>query len=120
MRRDKLAGQRFGHWTAIARDVSTKSGAARWACRCDCGGAAIVRADSLKSGSSQSCGKCDHGEELPRGVLMAMDLRRIAWKQKLAAAVDERLQGLARIDRRRELERIAAEVAQVRRQAAAR
>jgi hypothetical protein len=116
MKRTNLTGQRFGSWTAIIRDNSTKRGAARWSCRCDCGGAATVRADVLKSGASQSCGMCDvrRDLDLPRGALLARDLGRIERKQKLAAAIGQRLQGLGKAERLNELKRMAAEVAQAR------
>jgi hypothetical protein len=113
MRRDNLTGQRFAHWTVIARDNSTKRGAARWACTCDCGGAAVVRADALKSGASQCCGKCDfRQDDLPRGVMLARDLRQIERKRALTTAIHKRLQGLSKAERLRELERMVAQVRQ--------
>jgi hypothetical protein len=49
-------GKRFGSLVALARAPS-KSGAARWHCRCEaCGGNAVVRADNLRSGRTTTCG----------------------------------------------------------------
>jgi hypothetical protein len=53
-----MLGRRFGRLVVVALATSTKSGAARWICRCDCDGRArtIVRGDSLRQGATQSCG----------------------------------------------------------------
>ena len=56
---NNLAGQRFGRLTALERAGRDKHGKALWHCSCDCGGALIVRASSLKSGATSSCG-CKH------------------------------------------------------------
>ena len=61
-----LAGQKFGHLTAIERVESDKYGHARWKCKCDCLNQTelIVFADNLRRGHTRSCG-CDrrsHGE----------------------------------------------------------
>jgi hypothetical protein len=72
-----MLSQRFGRLTVIAAARSDKRGAARWLCRCDCGGKdrllvsrvaaggrvlisedgiTIVRGDSLRRGVTTSCG----------------------------------------------------------------
>jgi hypothetical protein len=53
-----MLGLKFGRLTVVARAPSTKNGAGRWVCGCDCDAKArkIVRGDSLRSGSTQSCG----------------------------------------------------------------
>jgi len=51
-----LAGQRFGHLTAIERAESAIDGHAQWRVRCDCGKEKIVRGNHLTSGKIQSCG----------------------------------------------------------------
>jgi hypothetical protein len=56
----------------------------------------------------------------PRGWGLARDLKRIERKRALTAAIDKRLQGLTGIDRRRELERLAADAEATRARLAAR
>jgi hypothetical protein len=55
---EDMLGLKFGRLTVLAMAKSSKSGAARWVCRCDCDAKArkIVRGDSLRSGATQSCG----------------------------------------------------------------
>jgi hypothetical protein len=69
-----MLGQRFGRLTVVGQAGSDKRGAARWICRCDCGGQGreativhgyslrpgntIVRGDSLRRGSTTSCREC--------------------------------------------------------------
>jgi hypothetical protein len=119
MKRNDLTGQRFGSWTVVIRADNSERGATRWACRCACGGAGIIRADALKSGSSQCCGACDHRhrEDLPRGDGLAKDLAHIERKHALRAAIAKRLQGFSKDERIAELKRIAAQVDQARRAA---
>lgn len=58
--RKDISGQRFGMLTVLElSDVRTfPSGQkeSRWACRCDCGGSAIVSGRVLKRGTANSCG----------------------------------------------------------------
>lgn len=55
--REDLTGKRFGRWTVMElHPVRSKSGRARWVCRCDCGNQGVVEALNLKQGGSNSCG----------------------------------------------------------------
>jgi hypothetical protein len=112
VKRSDLNGQRFGHWTVIARANSTKHGATQWGCRCDCGGAAEVRADALKIGASTCCGACDNRGF--RDTMLARDLRHIEWKRKLRAAIAKRVQGLTRTERLAVLTDLARQAAEAR------
>jgi hypothetical protein len=51
-----ITGQRFGRWTVLHQVLGSQTGSARWACRCDCGTEAAVRAQTLRDGASTSCG----------------------------------------------------------------
>lgn len=51
-----LTGQKFGRLTVIERADSTKHGAARWLCKCDCGNDTVVIGDELRKGATRSCG----------------------------------------------------------------
>lgn len=51
-----LTGKTFGRLTVIERAESTKHGAARWRCKCDCGNEKIVIGDELRKGNTKSCG----------------------------------------------------------------
>jgi hypothetical protein len=53
-----LAGWRSGALTALARVENDSIGKAQWVCRCDCGGAHIVRADNLKAKRVTRCLTC--------------------------------------------------------------
>ena len=50
-----LTGKRFGRLVVLSRQENTKSGKAKWLCKCDCGNTTIVTSDSLKSGHTSSC-----------------------------------------------------------------
>lgn len=53
-----LTGQKFGHWTVLAR-APNRGRALRWSCKCElCGRILDVAGTSLKSGTSLSCRKC--------------------------------------------------------------
>lgn len=55
--RQDLTGQRFGRLTVISLDpIRSKSGRARWFCKCDCGGQCVSEALNLRQGSTNSCG----------------------------------------------------------------
>ena len=56
MRYEDLTGQKFGAWTVIKRMPSSKSGATKWLCKCDCGTEKEVFASNLKRGLTVSCG----------------------------------------------------------------
>ena len=47
-----LTGQTFGRLTVVGRGEGTGA----WKCRCECGGEATVRGNSLLSGNTRSCG----------------------------------------------------------------
>lgn len=51
-----IAGQRFGHLTAIRPSEERQHGHVVWECRCDCGNTVFLRRGRLIEGSSISCG----------------------------------------------------------------
>ena len=53
-----IAGQRFGHLTAIRPllEYKTTSSGRMWECQCDCGNIINTRIHNLTDGSTQSCG----------------------------------------------------------------
>lgn len=51
-----ITGERFGCLTVIRRDGVTKSGAAAWLCKCDCGQYTIAAGNHLRQGLVKSCG----------------------------------------------------------------
>lgn len=51
-----LCGLRFGRLVAIKRVENSKSGKAKWLCRCDCGNEKIIFATNLVRGLTHSCG----------------------------------------------------------------
>lgn len=59
-RRKDLLGKRFGHLVVIREDEykSTKSRAAHWICRCDCGKVIRCRSDNLTTGHTTQCSIC--------------------------------------------------------------
>lgn len=55
----KLAGQRFGHWTAIERVGKNEKQHAIWLCRCDCGAEEVKTAGDLaRRGENAACPEC--------------------------------------------------------------
>lgn len=60
-----LAGMRFGRLIVLARVDNDAHGRAQWVCRCDCGGAHIVRMDNLKSGRVTHCLTCERARREP-------------------------------------------------------
>ena len=58
-----LSGRRFGRLIA-----EVYVGKARWRCRCDCGGSAIVISSHLKSGHTISCGCKRHETTTKHGM----------------------------------------------------
>lgn len=52
-----ITGRRFGSLTAV-RPVPIPGQRTRWECACDCGGAIVTRAASLKNGSAWRCRDC--------------------------------------------------------------
>ena len=51
-----LTGEKFGRLTVIERAGSTKHGAAKWRCVCQCGNETIVIGDELRKHNTTSCG----------------------------------------------------------------
>lgn len=51
-----LTGQRFGRLVVIERSANSKSGKAKWLCKCDCGNDIVVFATNLVRGLTHSCG----------------------------------------------------------------
>jgi hypothetical protein len=75
-----IAGQRFGHWTVIARHSErrrhghyARTVPALWLCRCDCGTERIVRGSHLRSGATTSCGCAQR--QLARGLLTKLNTK---------------------------------------------
>jgi hypothetical protein len=52
-----LAGKKFGIWTAIQPERTTKRGV-YWLCQCECGNQKVVLATELNRGKHSSCNKC--------------------------------------------------------------
>jgi hypothetical protein len=50
-----LTGRRFGRLVVLGRAPSSDC-RTRWACRCDCGGRAVIRTDALRNKSRTTCG----------------------------------------------------------------
>jgi hypothetical protein len=65
-----LTGWRSGALVALTRVDNDSFGKAQWACKCDCGGAHIVRASHLASGRVTHCLACN---------LETNELRLDAW-----------------------------------------
>lgn len=62
-----LVGQRFSKLTVIKRaEKNSKSGNARWVCRCDCGKYSTVIGSHLLSGKTTSCG-CNRYSKTAKG-----------------------------------------------------
>ena len=51
-----MLGQRVGRLVVVARAENGDHGAARWRCRCDCGGETVTYGKSLRRGVVNSCG----------------------------------------------------------------
>ena len=51
-----LTGLKFGKLSVIERAGSTKHGAVKWRCVCECGNETIVIGDELRKGNTRSCG----------------------------------------------------------------
>jgi hypothetical protein len=50
-----ITGQRFGKLVAVCRAGNTKSGAALWRLRCDCGGETFAHTGELRAGKRKAC-----------------------------------------------------------------
>ena len=53
-----FTGKNFGKWTVLYRTSSSRNGATRWMCRCDCGVEKDVYGSHLSYGKSNGCLKC--------------------------------------------------------------
>lgn len=52
-----LTGMRFGHLTAMSRDLTHRTNnKVSWICKCDCGAIKTIASNSLRTGNSKSCG----------------------------------------------------------------
>ena len=51
-----LKGQRFDRLIVISRAENSKTGKARWICKCDCGNETVVSGDALRNKNTRSCG----------------------------------------------------------------
>lgn len=51
-----LKGHKFGRLTVLERAGSTKHGAAKWLCKCECGNEKVVNGEELRKGNVSSCG----------------------------------------------------------------
>ena len=49
-------GQRYNNLVVISRSENSRTGKARWLCRCDCGKEVVKFGDGLGSGIAKSCG----------------------------------------------------------------
>ena len=66
-----LTGKQFGRLTAVEKlPPHGKNSALMWACKCECGGTAIVRGTDLTNGHTMSCGCYRKMQKaVPRGQL---------------------------------------------------
>jgi hypothetical protein len=71
---ENLAGKRFGRWSVISLDESSKR--VKWLCVCDCGNKRSVYAFCLKDGQSGSCG-CGRNEKVTRHGMFGTKIYRI-------------------------------------------
>ena len=56
--RIQMIGRTFGRWTVLERAENSKTGVARWLCRCDCGYTGEVFGTNLRRGQSVQCNEC--------------------------------------------------------------
>lgn len=62
-----LVGRQFGELIVLKRNpVNSKSGNARWDCKCSCGNIATVIGSKLRSGATKSCG-CARKSKIAQG-----------------------------------------------------
>lgn len=52
----ELTGQRFSRLVVLRKCTRTRSGSAKWLCKCDCGSEKEVYGQNLRAGVSKSCG----------------------------------------------------------------
>lgn len=79
---DDLTGNKYGKLLVIRRfEQNSKSGNAKWVCRCDCGNTTIVIGSKLKNGYTKSCG-CNRISNKAKGHSKER-LYRIWYKMKV-------------------------------------
>jgi len=84
-------GNHYGRLTVIKR-AESKSGAARWLCKCDCGNETLIFGSNLRKGHTKSCG-CLQKERVSLSVgeaafnRTALSMRRNAGKRNLKWAL---------------------------------
>lgn len=62
-----LVGRQFGELIVLKRNpVNSKSGNARWDCKCSCGNIATVIGSKLRNGTTKSCG-CARKSKIAQG-----------------------------------------------------
>lgn len=69
-----MIGQKFGNWTVLSTDNTSRANGYKIDCRCDCGTERATSAKYLRSGKSKSCG-CDGvfvGASLECGKVVAI------------------------------------------------
>lgn len=77
-----LVGKRFGIWTVIKRDGTSRGKKSTWLCQCDCGTIRSVLGVGLKSGHSNSCG-CKRGKE-PSPNAKKRQLEHPSWSHMMS------------------------------------
>jgi hypothetical protein len=73
-------GQRFGRWVIIDNDF-TKNRAARYVCKCDCGGQKSIEAHTLIDGTSTGCHRCMHGNGIEYNMTTPQRMYYTRYKQ---------------------------------------
>lgn len=58
-----LTGRQFGQLTVLCRIENTRSGAARWKCRCSCGEECSATTSQLRNGRKQHCASTVHEKQ---------------------------------------------------------
>lgn len=72
-----LAARRFGKLTVISRAENSKSGKARWYCKCDCGKYVEVDGYNLRCGNTKSCGCLQRAKTIERNIVHGKSKTRI-------------------------------------------
>ena len=85
-----ITGQQFGKLVVVSRAATgTKTRAAKWLCKCECGGEKIAEGGNLRIGNTQSCGCLQHkditGRKFGRLTVIGVVGRhkgRVTWQCK--------------------------------------
>lgn len=95
MRKQDLAGLKFGRLFVLRRVGSNSRGISTWLCSCECGGEKVVDADCLKRGSTASCGCLALEQRKEAAQRKCHDLsrskkpkERMAWESMLRRCYD--------------------------------